>query len=190
MKQSSWLMSCVASPSPPRCKLPRDPRRDSRGERSPWLPLETRPDSPGEPGMHQGASRAAPGKSGLRARDEGERVLALEPHPLGNSEGPALSAWGAPPAEARSQVPQRPVSMLCWGTCDPVRGGRARRLRPPSRTRGLLRAQSPAAPREAQRRPRTRSSAPSGPARAMRSPSLVLGLRPAAMAPATPERPS
>ena len=26
-------------------------RRDSRGERSPWLPLETRPDSPGEPGM-------------------------------------------------------------------------------------------------------------------------------------------
>ena len=25
----------------------RDPRRDSRGERSPWLPLETRPDSPG-----------------------------------------------------------------------------------------------------------------------------------------------
>ena len=26
---------------------PRDPRRDSRGERSPWLPLETRPDSPG-----------------------------------------------------------------------------------------------------------------------------------------------
>ena len=24
---------------------------DSRGERSPWLPLETRPDSPGEPGM-------------------------------------------------------------------------------------------------------------------------------------------
>ena len=30
---------------------PRDPRRDSRGERSPWLPLETRPDSPGQPGM-------------------------------------------------------------------------------------------------------------------------------------------
>ena len=27
------------------------PRRDSRGERSPWLPLVTRPDSPGEPGM-------------------------------------------------------------------------------------------------------------------------------------------
>ena len=27
---------------------PRDPRRDSRGERSPWLPLETRPDSPGK----------------------------------------------------------------------------------------------------------------------------------------------
>ena len=26
---------------------PRDPRRDSRRERSPWLPLETRPDSPG-----------------------------------------------------------------------------------------------------------------------------------------------
>ena len=26
---------------------PRDPRRDSRGERSPWLPLETRPDSRG-----------------------------------------------------------------------------------------------------------------------------------------------
>ena len=30
---------------------PRDPRRDSRGERSPWLPLKTRSDSPGEPGM-------------------------------------------------------------------------------------------------------------------------------------------
>ena len=27
---------------------------------------------------HQGASRAAPGKSGLHARGEGERVLALE----------------------------------------------------------------------------------------------------------------
>ena len=27
----------------------------------------------------QGASRAGPGKSGLHARDEGERVLALEP---------------------------------------------------------------------------------------------------------------
>ena len=27
---------------------PREPRRDSRGERSPWLPLETRPDSPGD----------------------------------------------------------------------------------------------------------------------------------------------
>ena len=25
--------------------------RDSRGVRSPWLALETRPDSPGEPGM-------------------------------------------------------------------------------------------------------------------------------------------
>ena len=35
---------------------PRDPRRDSRGERSPWLPLETRPDSPGEPGMQPRAS--------------------------------------------------------------------------------------------------------------------------------------
>ena len=30
---------------------PRDPRRDSRGERSLFLPLEARPDSPGEPGM-------------------------------------------------------------------------------------------------------------------------------------------
>ena len=30
---------------------PKYTRRDSRGERSPWLPLETRPDSPGEPGM-------------------------------------------------------------------------------------------------------------------------------------------
>ena len=29
----------------------RDPRRDSRGERSPWLPLETRTDFPGEPAM-------------------------------------------------------------------------------------------------------------------------------------------
>ena len=39
-------------PPPPAAQgAPRDPRRDSRGERSPWLPLETRPDSPGEPGM-------------------------------------------------------------------------------------------------------------------------------------------
>ena len=30
---------------------PTDPCRDSRGERSPWLPLETRSDSLGEPGM-------------------------------------------------------------------------------------------------------------------------------------------
>ena len=37
---------------------PRDPRRDSRGERSPWLPLETRPDSPGAlwmKALHEGA---------------------------------------------------------------------------------------------------------------------------------------
>ena len=30
---------------------PRDPRRDSTGERNSWLSLETRPYSPGEPGM-------------------------------------------------------------------------------------------------------------------------------------------
>ena len=30
----------------------------SRGERSPWLPLETRPDSPGEPGMQPRAGKA------------------------------------------------------------------------------------------------------------------------------------
>ena len=34
-------------------EAPRAPRRDSRGERSPWLPLETRPDSPGEPGGNE-----------------------------------------------------------------------------------------------------------------------------------------
>ena len=28
---------------------PRDPRRDSRGERSPWLPLETRPEANTDP---------------------------------------------------------------------------------------------------------------------------------------------
>ena len=47
---------------------PRDPRRDSRGERSPWLPLETRPDSPGEPvGAFPGAiglGRAQPQRRG------------------------------------------------------------------------------------------------------------------------------
>ena len=32
---------------PTRQGAPRDPRRHSRGERSPWLPLETRPNSPG-----------------------------------------------------------------------------------------------------------------------------------------------
>ena len=32
---------------------PRDPRRDSRGERSPWLPLETRPDSPGRSALEK-----------------------------------------------------------------------------------------------------------------------------------------
>ena len=35
-------------------RAPRDPRRGSREERSPWLPLETRPDSPGEPGLPLG----------------------------------------------------------------------------------------------------------------------------------------
>ena len=38
---------------------PRDSRRDSRGERSPWLPLEPRPDSPWEPGKQR---RPAAGK--------------------------------------------------------------------------------------------------------------------------------
>ena len=47
---------------------PRDPRRDSRGERSPWLPLETRPDSPvptlqGPCGSHDGESWAATASS-------------------------------------------------------------------------------------------------------------------------------
>ena len=37
-------------------RVPRDPRRVSRGERSAWLPLETRPDSPGEPGMQPRSS--------------------------------------------------------------------------------------------------------------------------------------
>ena len=58
-----WGQTCRAIPGPV-SKLkrrldsleaalgaPRDPRRDSRGGPSPWLPLETRPDSPGEPGM-------------------------------------------------------------------------------------------------------------------------------------------
>ena len=40
---------------------PRDLRRDSRGERSPWLPLETRPDSPCESGM-QPRVPVAPGE--------------------------------------------------------------------------------------------------------------------------------
>ena len=50
------------SPVPPlraRPSLTAFLRRDSRGERSPWLPLETRPDSPGEPGMQPRGRRKA-----------------------------------------------------------------------------------------------------------------------------------
>ena len=40
------------------------------------------------PDLQQGASRAAPGKSGLHARGEGERVLALESRePLSGLKG-------------------------------------------------------------------------------------------------------
>ena len=50
--QEPQLLSLSAStteaPAPRACALP---RRDSRGERSPWLPLETRPDSPGATGI-------------------------------------------------------------------------------------------------------------------------------------------
>ena len=45
-------------------------RRDSRGERSPWLPLETRPDSPGEPGM-----RGLEGVPGLPGAPQDEAGL-------------------------------------------------------------------------------------------------------------------
>ena len=43
----------------------------------------------------QGASRAAPGKSGLHARGEGERVLALESPEQPRGQGSALSRLGA-----------------------------------------------------------------------------------------------
>ena len=42
-----WQCPFVLCLHPQGClRAPRDPRRDSRGEQSPWLPLETRPDSP------------------------------------------------------------------------------------------------------------------------------------------------
>ena len=58
---------------------PRDPRRDSRGERSPWLP-ETRPDSPGEPGM-QPRDPCLPWR-GISRISSGDR-----PHPEVRREG-------------------------------------------------------------------------------------------------------
>ena len=58
----------------------------------------------------QGASRAAPGKSGLHARGEGERVLALESRePI---RGDA-SEWGK--EETAETSPQSPA--LQWGGC-------------------------------------------------------------------------
>ena len=57
---------------------------------------------PSRRGLTQGASRAAPGKSGLHARGEGERVLALESREgLSNqlvwqlSHFPATGAWAS-----------------------------------------------------------------------------------------------
>ena len=46
LRRGSEKTACEAAQG-----APTDPCRDSRGERSPWLPLETRSDSPGEPGM-------------------------------------------------------------------------------------------------------------------------------------------
>lgn len=78
------------------------------------------------------------------------------------------SAGGASPAEARSRVPQRAVSVLGRGTAIVCAEGGRGDSAAPAEPRSLPR-QSPAAPREAQRRPRTRSSAPSCPAGAVRS---------------------
>ena len=75
---------------------PRDPRRDSRGEWSPWLPLETRPDSPGD----QPSPWVGPGKPnlplGLRGKAGGcARVTAgpKRPH-LGVCPVPTIPLQG------------------------------------------------------------------------------------------------
>ena len=45
--------SSIAALTGVRVGLGQSPRRDSRGERSPWLPLETRPDSPAQIHVHR-----------------------------------------------------------------------------------------------------------------------------------------
>ena len=61
-KGAPWTEGLLAEPQQTRdggmmCKQaaerPRDNRRDSRGERSPFIPFETRPDSPCESGMQR-----------------------------------------------------------------------------------------------------------------------------------------
>ena len=59
---------------------PRDPRRDSRGERSPWHPLETRPDSQGVAGLSRtpqvvGGSLGADGSQKVPPISWGQRPV-------------------------------------------------------------------------------------------------------------------
>ena len=74
-------------------------RRDSRGERSPWLPLETRPDSPGEPGMQPRTEE--PGRlqsMGLQrvGQDRATNTHTHTPHLVGRQRFGTQGSLGVP----------------------------------------------------------------------------------------------
>ena len=96
--ESRWVSlgaHCVATTPPMTSSLlsrqdclPRDPRRDSRGERSPWIPLETRPDSPGAP---RGGPRLQGSSGGASSDPVGLPILNPPPSSL-----PIPSLWVVP----------------------------------------------------------------------------------------------
>ena len=92
---------------------PRDPRRDSRGGRSPWLPLEMRPDSP-VPTLQGPCGRSPKRRGSLRF------LPPLEVRPSSIAPFPAESR-GAP------QTPQDP---------SPLRGTLGSSLRSPAEGEG------------------------------------------------------
>ena len=79
---------------------PRDPRRDSRGERSPWLPLETRPDSPG--GYWEGPSELPEQWSFSSAPRRDSVFLPGKSHGPRSLEG--YSLWGCKESDMSEQL--------------------------------------------------------------------------------------